>query len=319
MDRGPHLGHGRCRTTVAPWPGRPGTPGGALLGVVGHGSLECLYLVSHGASTAGLGASVAGYRGHDGARGTIPSAGEAWRAEARQRCHWWHRVRDGTLAPASVAHELWPIRRAIERLLEVGHTRGVPQTEGTCRDLLKRRQALWTFVRHAGVDPTNHAAKRALRPGMLWRQGSFGIHSPEGSRFVDSMLTVVATLKQQHRNVLRLCHSGLSGSTLRSLLRPYFQHWMPSPTSYVPPRSLVPQVNAYSWPSKLRGPGYRRGHLRGHRGQRRGSRSSSRSGTNWSRHVSPHAESAAGDPEGRGSRSASCRSRRFVTAWFRAR
>src|SRR5882724_10054500 len=30
-----------------------------------------------------------------------------------------------------------------------------------------------------------------------------------------------------------------------SLLRPYFQHWMPSTKSCVPPRSLVPQVNAY--------------------------------------------------------------------------
>ena len=154
--------------------------------------------------------------------GPSPALGEAWRAEARQRCHWWHRVRDGTLAPASVAHDLWLVRRAIERLLEVGHTRGVPQTEGTCRDLLKRRQALWTFVRHAGVDPTNHAAKRALRPGMLWRQGSFGIHSPEGSRFVDSMLTVMATLKQQHRNVLdsvtAACQAARCGEPAPSLL-----------------------------------------------------------------------------------------------------
>src|SRR5215216_2936618 len=31
-----------------------------------------------------------------------------------------------------------------------------------------------------------------------------------------------------------------------SLLRPYFQHWMPSTKSCVPPRSLVPQVNAYA-------------------------------------------------------------------------
>jgi transposase len=52
------------------------------------------------------------------------------------------------------------------------------------------------------VDPTNHAAERAIRPGVLWRKGRCGTQSAEGSRCVEAMMTVVATLKQQHRNVL---------------------------------------------------------------------------------------------------------------------
>ena len=136
--------------------------------------------------------------------------------------HWWHRVRDGTLAQASFTHYMRPIRREIERLLEAGQTCGVPKTEGTCRAILKRRQALWTFVRHAGVDPTNNAAERAIRPGVLWRKGSFGTHSPEGSRCVEAMLTVVATLKQQHRPVLdyltAACEAALHGEAAPSLL-----------------------------------------------------------------------------------------------------
>jgi transposase len=98
----------------------------------------------------------------------------------------------------------------------------VPKTEGTCRDILKRRQALWTFVRHAGVDPTNNAAERAIRPGVRWRKGSFGTHSPEGSRVVEAMMTVVATLKQQHRPVLdyltAACEAALRGEVAPSLL-----------------------------------------------------------------------------------------------------
>jgi transposase len=97
---------------------------------------------------------------------------------------------------------MWPVRREVERLLEAGQTCGVPKTEGTCRAILKLRQALWTFVRHAGVDPTHNAAERAIRPEVLWRKGSFGTQSPEGSCFVGTMMTVVATLKQQHRHVL---------------------------------------------------------------------------------------------------------------------
>jgi transposase len=40
-----------------------------------------------------------------------------------------------------------------------------------------------------------------MRPGVLWRKGSFGTQIAEGSRFVEAMMTVVAMLKH-HRNVL---------------------------------------------------------------------------------------------------------------------
>jgi hypothetical protein len=35
---------------------------------------------------------------------------------------------------------------------------------------------LWTFAQVDGVEPTNNAAERALRPGVLWRKGCFGTH-----------------------------------------------------------------------------------------------------------------------------------------------
>jgi transposase len=148
--------------------------------------------------------------------------GEALLVQARHMLHWWHRVRDGTLSHASFASYMRPIRREVERLLEAGQTCGVPKTEGACREILKRRQALWTFVRHAGVEPTNNAAERAIRPGVLWRKGSFGTQSAEGSRFVEAIMTVVATLKQQHRNVLdyltAACEAALCGQRAPSLL-----------------------------------------------------------------------------------------------------
>jgi transposase len=148
--------------------------------------------------------------------------GEALRAQVHQMFHWWHRVRDGTLAPASFACYMRPIRREVERLLEAGQRCGVPKTEGTCREMLKLRQALWTFVRHPEVEPTNNTAERAIRPGVLWRKGSFGTQSAAGSRFVESMMTVVATLKQQHRHVLdyltAACEAALHGDSAPSLL-----------------------------------------------------------------------------------------------------
>jgi transposase len=156
--------------------------------------------------------------------GRSAEIGEALHAQARKMFQWWHRVRDGTLTQASFRTYMQPIRREVERLLEAGQACGVPKTEGTCRELFRLRQALWTFVRHPEVEPTNNAAERAIRPGVLWRKGSFGTHSPEGSRFVEAMMTVVATLKQQHRKVLdyltAACEATLHGEPAPSLLPP---------------------------------------------------------------------------------------------------
>jgi transposase len=115
---------------------------------------------------------------------------------------WWHRVREGTLKRSTFRAYMTPLRHEVERLLEAGSQCGVAKSEGTCREILKRREALWTFVQVEGVEPTNNTAERSIRPGVQWHKGSFGTQSAEGSRFVESMMTVVATLKRQKRNVL---------------------------------------------------------------------------------------------------------------------
>jgi transposase len=154
--------------------------------------------------------------------GRSQEIGAGLQAQARRMFHWWHRVRDGTLAPASCVSSMRPVRQEVERRLEAGQTCGVPKTEGTCREILRLRQALWTFVRHPEVEPTNNAAERAIRPGVLWRKGSFGTQSAEGSRFVEAMMTVVATLTPQHRHVLEsltaACEATLHGEAAPSLL-----------------------------------------------------------------------------------------------------
>ena len=157
-----------------------------------------------------------------GRGGRSQEIGEALKNQAQQMFHWWHRVRDGTLSRSSFRSYMSPVRREVERLLEAGSTCGVSKTEGMCREILKLRQALWTFVHLAGVEPTNNTAERAIRPGVLWRKGSFGTHSAQGSRFVESMMTVVATLTQQQRNVLEYltaaCEAALRDEPAPSLL-----------------------------------------------------------------------------------------------------
>ena len=91
---------------------------------------------------------------------------------------------------------------------------GQPGHEGQTRTLVPIEQAV--------AEPTNNAAERAIRPGVLWRKGSFGTQSPDGSRVVEAMMTVVTTLKQQHRHVLdyltATCAAALRGEPAPSLL-----------------------------------------------------------------------------------------------------
>jgi transposase len=158
-------------------------------------------------------------RGRGGASEEI---GAALLAQAHQLFTWWHRVREGTLKRSTFRSYMSPLRWEVERLLEAGSTCGVPRTEGTCHEILKRREALWTFVQVEGVDPTNNTAERSIRPGVQRRKVSFGTQSAEGSRFVESIMTVVATLQQQHRSglaYLTAAHeAALRGEAAPSLL-----------------------------------------------------------------------------------------------------
>ena len=68
--------------------------------------------------------------------------------------------------------------------------------------MLAHEEWLWTFVDVEGVEPTNNAGERAERQGVLWRKTSGGTDSPQGSRFVERVLTVVRTCHQQGKNVV---------------------------------------------------------------------------------------------------------------------
>lgn len=142
----------------------------------------------------------------------------------------WHRVRDGTLSRTEFITVAAPIQQQVHTLLTeaAGYDIAAPEktllakTVRTCQQLLKVEAALWTFVTTEGVEPTNNAAERALRPAVLWRKNSFGSQSEAGSLFVSRMLTVVTTLRSQNRPVLDYlvdaCRAARQGQPAPSLL-----------------------------------------------------------------------------------------------------
>lgn len=112
----------------------------------------------------------------------------------------WHRVRDGTLSQGEFKSQMSPIRSQVESLLLRGVFSGNCRIIGMCEELHRGRANLWTFVDVEGLEPTNNDAERALRHAVIWRKLSFGTQSVAGSRFVETMLTVIETCRQQKRN-----------------------------------------------------------------------------------------------------------------------
>ena len=134
----------------------------------------------------------------------------------------WHRARDGTPEEGAFQERILRLRPRVRRALEGGMTCGCATTARTCAEILRVEEGLWNFVWFPGVEPTNNAAERALRHAVIWRRISGGTASESGSRFVERMLTVVATCRQQGRNVLEYLTSCFEadrrGQSIPSLL-----------------------------------------------------------------------------------------------------
>lgn len=163
-------------------------------------------------------------------QGVAGELGQALLEQQRLLFEHWYRVRDGTLKRCEFAQAVQPIREQFGQLLREGATYEIApkektplaKTVRTCQQLLKVEPALWTFVTTEGIEPTNNAAERALRPAVLWRKNSFGSQSEAGSLFVARMLTVVTSLRAQNRSSLeylvQACRASRQGLPAPSLL-----------------------------------------------------------------------------------------------------
>jgi transposase len=119
----------------------------------------------------------------------------------------WHQWKSGAIDWLQLQHRCQPIRlqfeATLERVVDLGCERGErtpwAQTVRTCRQLVHRKQALWTFLERPGVEPTNNGAERALRQSVIHRKISHGVQSRAGGLCRSRLLTV--TLREQGRDV----------------------------------------------------------------------------------------------------------------------
>ncbi len=108
--------------------------------------------------------------------------------------------------------QLAPLEHELRDLLERGQADGDPKTRRLCRSLLKLWPALWSFTRHEGIEPTNNAAERGLRPAVIYRKLSFGNQSDQGARFVERMLSVAHTCRLQRRSLFHYLTAALTAT-----------------------------------------------------------------------------------------------------------
>lgn len=135
--------------------------------------------------------------------GAAKRVGEAWLALHAEVFALWHRFRENGISREELGDAMAPLTLAMLGVLDAGERSRDRKLVRFCTRLRAVYRDLWTFVVTADVEPTNNRAERVLRRAVLWRRRSFGCHSTEGCRFVERILTVVQTLREQKRSVLR--------------------------------------------------------------------------------------------------------------------
>lgn len=136
--------------------------------------------------------------------------------------HWraWHH---GEIDRTTLTERTAPLRSRFERLLDwTARNAPGPKARATARDLLSRLDELWRFLDDPLVHPTNNLAERLLRYAVIYRKLSFGTDSPDGSRYLERLLSTAATLDLQDRNLFAYLADGMTahfaGRTAPSLL-----------------------------------------------------------------------------------------------------
>ena len=121
---------------------------------------------------------------------------------ARRLFALWRDFREKRIDRSTLQAALIPVQDQLRAVLDAGEESDDAPVQRFCRNILAVYPALWTFARIEGVEPTNNHAERTLRRAVIWRKVSFGNHSEAGCRFTERILTVVQTLRMQHRPVL---------------------------------------------------------------------------------------------------------------------
>jgi len=141
----------------------------------------------------------------------------------------WHAFRQGAISREELSGATHLIRARLKHACLTYRS----SSDGAVRTRAERMLANWphlfTFLTHEGVEPTNNAAERALRPAVQWRKISFGNQSVQGEHLTGRILTVTRTCRLQGRNAFhflaQVMEAAFAGTARPSLVQQISPRW----------------------------------------------------------------------------------------------
>ena len=133
---------------------------------------------------------------------------DAWIGNRLKECSkemfkYWHAFKNVEIQRTDLINIMEKgVKEDVRTLLKLGsmHQGCHKKTKATCFDFFKRFESLWAFLYQEDLEPTNNAAERGLRHGVIWRKLSYGSQSDIGEKFVERVMTVAGTLKLRAKN-----------------------------------------------------------------------------------------------------------------------
>lgn len=135
--------------------------------------------------------------------------GKAFSSVVDRLFAYWHAFKEGRLSRKELRQAMTPVRLCAAKLLRRGRRLDDRALAATCRDLWRQFGCLWRFVTVEGIEPTNNASERQLRPGVILRGLMNSTKSAAGRTLFARLLSVSATCRQQSRDLLDFLHQAL--------------------------------------------------------------------------------------------------------------
>ena len=125
----------------------------------------------------------------------LAALGKRLLAEQEEVFALWHAFRSGEISRkdlrACTAINLARLKRGLLQASTMDHK----AARNLGKDLLRNWDKLWVFLKVEGVEPTNNAAERALRPLVILKRIFQRLPSPDGKRFFERLLSLGATAR----------------------------------------------------------------------------------------------------------------------------
>ena len=148
--------------------------------------------------------------------GLAAEVGRVAKSAGQKLIHKWKELQRGKIKRSTFEKHDRVLSTEISTALMDGLTCDHAKTEGVCCELFKHFDCLWTFTKVDGIEPTNNIAEHSVRHGVIWRKLSQGTASSQGSRYVETILSVLATCQQNKINAFDFVRKSIEANLKKS-------------------------------------------------------------------------------------------------------